>query len=141
MAKKAKFDEKWSKIYFVTCFSSQLWSQCRRFCFCRVLLPWHMGNWFKSSERVFSYQPPFWIVLHSWKFSLVFILIIFIIFRFLVLNTVEVSDQPFRVVLKRVNHFTRSDSKGENASKGFVLLPASLSNVLHLAMFNLSTDM
>ena len=64
-----------------------------------------------------------------------------VVFRFLVLNTVEVSDQPFRVILKRVIHFTRNDSKGENAStKGFVLLPASLSNVLHVAMFNLSTD-
>ena len=55
---------------------------------------------------------------------------VFIIFRFLVLNTVEVSDQPFRVILKTVIHFTRNDSKGENASKGFVLLPASHSNVL-----------
>ena len=58
----------------------------------------------------------------------VFILNVLIIFRFLVLNTVEVSDQPFRVILKRVIHFTRNDSKGENAFKGFVLLPASLSN-------------
>ena len=66
---------------------------------------------------------------------------VFIIFRFLVLNTVEVSDQPFRVILKRVIHFTRNALKGENAFKGFVLLPASLSNVLHVAMFNLSTDM
>ena len=70
----------------------------------------------------------------------VFILNVFIIFRFLILNTVEVSDQPFRVILKRVIHFTRNDSKGKNASKGFVLLPASLSNVLHVVMFNLSTD-
>ena len=139
MAKKSKFDEKWSEIYFLTCFLTQIWSQCRRFCFCRVLLPWHMGNWFKSNGGVFSHQPPFWIALHSWKFS-VGILNVFIIFRFFVLNTAEVSDQPFRVILKRVIHFTRNDSKGENASKGFVLLPASLSNVLHVAMFNLSTD-
>ena len=74
------------------------------------------------------------------SFLSVFTLNVFIIFRFLGLNTVEVSDQPFRVILKRVIHFTRNDSKGENASKGFVLLPASLSNVLHVAMFNLSTD-
>ena len=33
-----------------------------------------MGNWFKSSERVFSHQPPFWIALHSWKFSVGFYL-------------------------------------------------------------------
>ena len=92
-----------------------------------------MGNWFKSSGGVFSPQPPFWVALHSWKFS-VGILNGFIIFRFFVLNTVEVSDQPFRVILKRVIHFTQNDSKG------FVLLPASLSNVLHVAMFNLSTD-
>ena len=74
------------------------------------------------------------------SFLSVFILNVFIIFRFLVLITVEVSDQPFRVILKRVIQFTRNDSKDENASKGFVLLPASLSNVLHVAMFNLSTD-
>ena len=74
------------------------------------------------------------------SFLSVFILNVFIIFRFLVLNTAEVSDQPFRVILKRVIHFTRNAFKGENASKGFVLLPASLSNVLHVAMFNLSTD-
>ena len=65
-----------------------------------------------------------------------FILNVFIIFRFLVLNTVEDSDQPFRVILKRVYPFYKT----RNASKGFVLLPASLSNVLHVAMFNLSTD-
>ena len=120
---------------------SHIWSQCRRFCFCRVLLPWHMGNWFKSSERAFSH-----ISRHfGWRctrgsFLSVFILNVFIIFRFLVLNTVELSDQPFRVILKRVIHFKRNVSKGENVSKGFVLLPASLSNVLHVAMFNLSTD-
>ena len=74
------------------------------------------------------------------SFLSVFILNVFMIFRFLVLNTVEVSDQSFRVILKRVIHVTRNDSKGENACKGFVLLPASLSNVLHVAMFNLSTD-
>ena len=74
------------------------------------------------------------------SFLSVFILNVFIIFRFLVLITVEVSDQPFRVILKRDIHFTRNAFKGENASKGFVLLPASLSNVLHVAMFNLSTD-
>ena len=33
------------------------------------------------------------------------ILNVFIIFRFLVLNAVEVSDQPFRVILKRVIRF------------------------------------
>ena len=54
------------------------------------------------------------------------VLNVFIIFRFLVLNTVEVSDQPFRVIFKRVIHFTRNDSKDENAFKGFVLLPAAL---------------
>ena len=74
------------------------------------------------------------------SFLSVFILNVFIIFRFLVLNTVEDSDQLFRLILKRVIHFTRNDSKGENAFKGFVLLPASLSHVLHVAMFNLSTD-
>ena len=62
------------KFYFLTCFLSQIWLQCRRFCFCRVLLPWHMGNWFKSTERVFSHQPLFWIALHSWKFSVSFCL-------------------------------------------------------------------
>ena len=74
------------------------------------------------------------------SFLSVFILNVFIIFRLLVLNTVEASDQPFRVILKRVIHFTRNDSKGENAPKRFVLLPASLSNVLNVAMLNLSTD-
>ena len=34
----------------------------------------------------------------------------FIIFRFLVLNTVEVSDQPFRVILKRVIHFIKRET-------------------------------
>ena len=68
------------------------------------------------------------------SFLPVFILKVFIISRFLILNTVEVSDQPFRVILKRFIHFTRNDSKG------FVLLPASLSNVLHVAMLNLPTD-
>ena len=33
------------------------------------------------------------------------ILNVFIIFRFLILNAVEVSDQPFQVILKRVIHF------------------------------------
>ena len=42
----------------------------------------------------------------------------------------------FELFQKRVIHFTRNDSKGENASKGFVLLPASLSNVLHVAMYS-----
>ena len=37
------------------------------------------------------------------------ILNVFIIFRFLVLNTVEVSDQLFRVVLKRVTRFIRRE--------------------------------
>lgn len=35
------------------------------------------------------------------------ILNVFIIFRFLVKNTVEVSHQPFQVILKRVIHFIR----------------------------------
>ena len=119
---------------------SQIWSQCRRFAFAEFSCHGIWGTRFKSSERVFSHQPPFWIALHSWKFSVVFILNVFIIFRFLVLNTVEVSDQPFRVIFKRVIHFTRNDSKDENAFKGFVLLPAALSKVLHVTMFNLSTD-
>ena len=71
------------------------------------------------------------------SFLSVFILNVFIIFRFLILNTVEVSDQPFRVILKKSYPFY----KMRNASKGFVLLPAPLLNVLHMAMFNLSTDM
>lgn len=37
------------------------------------------------------------------------ILNVFIIFRFLVKNTVEVSHQPFRVILKRVIHFIRRE--------------------------------
>ena len=35
------------------------------------------------------------------------ILNVFVIFRFLILNAVEVSDQPFRVILKRVIRFIR----------------------------------
>ena len=69
------------------------------------------------------------------SFLSVFGLKSFIIFRFLVLNAVEVSDQPFRVILKRVIRFIRREIL-RNASKGFVLLPAILSNVLHVAMFN-----
>ena len=38
-----------------------------------------------------------------------FILNVFIIFRLLVLNTVEVSDQPFRVIFKRFIHFIRRE--------------------------------
>ena len=70
------------------------------------------------------------------SFLSAFILNVFIIFRPIILNSVEVSDQPFRVILKRGYPF----DKTRNASKGIVLLPASLSNVLHVAMFNLSTD-
>ena len=43
------------------------------------------------------------------SFLSVFILNVFIIFRFLVLITVEVSDQPFRVILKRAIHFIRRE--------------------------------
>ena len=64
------------------------------------------------------------------------ILNVFIIFRLLVLNTVEVSNQLFRVILKRVYPIYKT----RNAFKGFALLHASLSNALHVAMFNLSTD-
>ena len=71
-----------------------------------------------------------------WKFSVGFYLKRFHNIRFLVLNTVEVSDHPFRVILKKSYSFYKT----RNASKGFVLLPASLSNVLHVAMFNLSAD-
>ena len=101
------------------------------------------GRWGTGSNRAreFSHiSRHFGLRCTRGSFLSAFVLNVFIIFRFLVLNTVGVSDQPVRVILKRVIHFTRNDSKGENASKGFVLLPASLSNVLHVAMFNLSTD-
>ena len=138
LAKKSKFDE-WSKIYFLTCFLSQIWSQCRRFCFRRFLLH---GIWGTGSNRAKEFSHiscHFGLHCTRGSFLSVFVLNIFIIFRFLVLNTVEVSDQPFRVILKSYPFYAKW-LQMRKASKGFVLLPASLSNVLHVAMFNLSTD-
>ena len=59
------------------------------------------GIWGTGSNRVreFSHiSRHFRLRCTRGSFLSVFILNVFIIFRFLVLNTVEVSDQPFRVI-------------------------------------------
>ena len=73
-------------------------------------MPGIWGTW--NRAKAFSHiSRHFGLRCTRGSFLLVFVLNVFTIFRFLVLNSVEVSDQPFRVILKRVIHFTRHDSK------------------------------
>ena len=70
------------------------------------------GIWGTGSNRVRKFSH---LSRHSGlrctrgSFLSVFILNFFKIYRSLVLNTVEVSDQPFRVILKRAIHFIRRE--------------------------------
>ena len=53
------------KFTFLPVFRAKFSCNVIAFAFAEFCLPWHMGNWFKSGERV---------ALHSWKFPVSFYL-------------------------------------------------------------------
>ena len=75
MAKKSKFDEKWSKSYFLTCFFEPHLVAVSSLLLLPSIVAMAYGELVQiERESFFSHQPPFWMALHSWKFSVGFYL-------------------------------------------------------------------